>query len=156
MRARARRDGAALIDHGAAVDARHDGGATALLAACVAGHLEAARLLINRGADVDVCHDEGSTPLMAAAQGGKTEIVRLLLDSGAKADHQMATKGWTALMLATQWGHVDTARALLECGADRSVRDADGETALDWLERHKASGDEAARAKLRALVKFSD
>ena len=144
-----------LIDHGAAVDARHDGGATALLAACVAGHLEAARLLINRGADVDVCHDEGSTPLMAAAQGGKTEIVRLLLDSGAKADHQMATKGWTALMLATQWGHVDTARALLECGADRSVRDADGETALDWLERHKASGDEAARAKLRALLKFS-
>ena len=121
----------------------------------MAGHLEAARLLINRGADVDVCHDEGSTPLMAAAQGGKTEIVRLLLDSGAKADHQMATKGWTALMLATQWGHVDTARALLECGADRSVRDADGETALDWLERHKASGDEAARAKLRALLKFS-
>ena len=44
---------------------------------------------------------------------------------------------------------------LLMCGADPSARTSAGETALDWLERHKASGDEAARAKLRALLKFS-
>ena len=76
--------------------------------------------------------------------------MRLLLDR-RKADYQMATKGWTALMLATQWG-IDTARALLECGADRSVRDADGETALDWLERHEASGDGARQAAGAAEV----
>ena len=80
--AEARETARLLIDHGRRRDARHDGGATALLAACVAPSRRAPADQ-PRNADVDVCHDEGSTPLMAAAQGGKTEIVRLLLDSMA-------------------------------------------------------------------------
>ena len=144
-----------LIDHGAAVDARHDGGGRRCSPRAWRGS-EAARLLINRGADVDVCHDEGSTPPMAAAQGGKTEIVRLLLDSGAKADHQMATKGRGRRSCSRRSGGTSTrrARCARECGADRSVRDADGTTALDWLERRRAATRRRA-AKLRALLKFS-
>ena len=59
---------------GADIEAKDTPGYTALMYACNAGQLGAARLLINAGAEVDSCDLEGSAPLMFAAQDGHLDI----------------------------------------------------------------------------------
>lgn len=72
---------------GTHIDQRDAGGRTALMIACRAGQLEAARLLLAAGTDVNAANVNGTTPLMyaktAAVGGGNTDLLQLLLDSGA-------------------------------------------------------------------------
>ena len=51
--------------------------------ACMAGQVEAARLLLEKGAAVDAQVKDGRTPLMMACKGGHVEAARLLLEKGA-------------------------------------------------------------------------
>ena len=47
--------------------------------------------------------------------------------------------GRTALHFAARWGYLAIATRLLEGGADLTLRDKDGDTALDWARRHGKS-----------------
>ena len=97
--------------------------------------------------------------IIAAAEGGREGCVRLLLESKASVDatsvsleralpqahlpwtsypvliqwivHQQ-DDGRTALHNAAYYGRLAIATRLLEGGADLTLRDKDGETALDW------------------------
>ncbi|GAA1611155.1 hypothetical protein GCM10009733_004010 [Nonomuraea maheshkhaliensis] len=103
----------ALLDAGAQVDGREDGGWTALLWAATNGQAEVARMLIEAGADVDVTNDDGDTPLTLAARRGALGVVQALLEAGA--DHEKYDgEGDTPLEIAGAWVGVHLESALMD------------------------------------------
>lgn len=104
---------------------------TALMMACIKGHLALARELIRRGADVN---REGWTPLHYAASADMPEtlqIVQLLLDRNAYID-AASPNGSTPLMLAAQYSSEAVVALLLKQGADVALRNQRGFTAVDF------------------------
>ena len=99
-----------LLEHGADVTVRSDGGLTALLFAVRQGNLEAVRLLVNAGADVN---DRAVTP-----DGRPMAIFGDSQWSMPSADTS------SALTLAATNGHYEIATFLLESGADPNVQNA--------------------------------
>jgi len=73
----------ALLDRGAAVDAKDREGATALGRAAQAGKIAVAALLLDRGAGVNARSVDGSTPLFYAAEADRAAMIRLLIGRGA-------------------------------------------------------------------------
>jgi ankyrin repeat protein len=104
-----------LLDRGADVNARSDGGSTALIWASY--DLEKTRLLLDRGADVNTASDHGRTALMAAAgHAGAAPIVKLLLERGANPS---ATGSESSVLLeATLLSEEPVVRMLLDAKAD--------------------------------------
>ena len=110
-------------------------------------------------ADVNAKNAFGKTPLMTAAQFNTADAVRQLLHSGADVnaatnapqdiagnsprvendpssgcgDYAIAHGSRTALMYAAANASLDVIEALLAAGADKSKRDSQGRTALDYL-----------------------
>jgi glutaredoxin len=126
---------AAALATGAPLDARDDGGMTALAWAIAAGHGEVALALLQRGAEPDVAARDGTTSLMFAAEAGLDAVVSRLIDAGAhvvRADRL----GRDALMRAAAANQAKTLTELLERGADSGVRDHQGRSAL----HHAAEG----------------
>lgn len=74
----------ALLDHGAAVDARDRDGRTALWWAAGAGGVEQARLLLAKGADPNAKDKEGTTPLGRARYNLDEAMAQLLREHGAR------------------------------------------------------------------------
>ncbi len=75
---------AALLERGAAPNARNRNGETALMMFARKGDLDMVRLLLTRGADVNLGALDKTTPLMAAAYGGHQAVVATLLQAGAE------------------------------------------------------------------------
>ena len=69
-----------LLDRGADVNARSNGGWTPLHEAARQNARETAELLLDRGADVTLNSDNGASPLYSAAAGNAREIAEALLD----------------------------------------------------------------------------
>jgi ankyrin repeat protein len=123
--------------------------------AAAAGHLEIVRLLVEHGADLEWRDPRRKlAPIGWANESGHTPVVRWLFEAGSPADfHEAAAYGFvervrealdedpsrvdetagpgTALHHAALWGHPEVVELLLERGADPSIRNGDGETALD-------------------------
>jgi hypothetical protein len=74
----------ALLNRGAALDARDDHGRTPLMLAVMQGRLDVVRLLLNRGADPTIADGTGRTPLQQAKQQNLREIAALLERAGAR------------------------------------------------------------------------
>ncbi len=72
----------ALLDAGAAVNARNDRGITALYFAAATGHEAQVRLLLARGADRSIASKAGWTPLQITQVKGIEPIARLLAPDG--------------------------------------------------------------------------
>jgi hypothetical protein len=73
----------ALLEKGAAVDAKGEEGAMALLYAVEKSDVAKVRNLLNQGVDPNATDAEGNTALKKATAGGHTEIIQALLDKGA-------------------------------------------------------------------------
>jgi ankyrin repeat protein len=127
----------ALIDEGAAIDARSDRGETPLILAILKGHADVVGLLIARGADVMARNERGLTPLHAAAYSGSADVARLLLDHGAELEDRANVSGATPLIVAAEENRVAVAELLLARGADLSIPDRDGFTPLSqaWAKK---------------------
>jgi ankyrin repeat protein len=126
---------AALLDHGAAVDARETWRCqTPLMWAAAEGHAAVVELLLSRGADVDAVTEEGGfTALTFAVRQGALESARLLIDAGADVDVQATTTGESLLQVAIKNRHYSIAELLLERGANPRAADKGGRTALHAL-----------------------
>ena len=129
----------ALLEHGAAVDARSDvwtevvkttpepwnpeyvaeipqGGYTPLLFAARVGDLTSAKLLVAAGADVNDQSPYGTSATVVAAHSGHADVAAFLL--GAGADPNAADAGYTALHAAILHKDAALVRALLDHGAN--------------------------------------
>jgi len=92
--------------------------------------LEIVKLLVEKGADITLKDNEGWTPLVWASWSGTDKIVSFLLNKGAKINVQ-TDKKWTSLMAASLRGYDVVVKLLLDRSADKTVKNSDGETALD-------------------------
>jgi len=116
------------------VEVRGPADESPLMLAALRGHLTLVERLIERKAHVN---KPGWTPLhYAASHSGPNApaIVRLLLEHHAFIDAS-SPNGTTPLMMATQYGHPSVVKILLEEGADTTMRNEQGQGALDFAER---------------------
>jgi ankyrin repeat protein len=125
-----------LLEKGASVEARDEGGGTALIAAAGHGEADVVRLLLDKGADIEAKDNEGITALIAAAcdcpiidMPDTDDSVRLLLENGANIEAK-DKRGYTALMAAAAWGRASILQILLDKGIQIEARDNHGNTAL--------------------------
>ncbi|XP_059387765.1 poly [ADP-ribose] polymerase tankyrase-2-like isoform X2 [Carassius carassius] len=88
-----------LLQHGANVHARDDGGLISLHNACSFGHAEVVSLLLQHGADANSRDNWNYTPLHEGAIKGKIDVCIVLLQHGAEPTIRN-TDGRTALDLA--------------------------------------------------------
>lgn len=121
-----------LIKHGAEIDRPDAVGITPLAMAAFNGHTEIVKLLIEKGADVNAADVQGNTPIVHASGGTVPETVQVLIDAEADIDVRFGDEKWTPLMMAAAEGSLECAKVLLKAGANQSVKDTDGETALDF------------------------
>ena len=144
-----------LLDRGAAIEARNDGGWTALMFASGHGEVVVVETLVDYGAAIEAREDKGATALMVASGRGQAVVVETLLDRGAAIEAR-SYGGWTALMMASGMGispyvgqpaggsglpvpppltdsdsRAAVVETLLDRGAAIDARDWEGNTALD-------------------------
>lgn len=116
------------------LDAANRGGETALMHACIKGHMELVRQMLRMGAKIN---HPGWTPLHYAASADtehSVEIAALLLEHHAYIDAESPNQS-TPLMLAAQYGSEAMVRLLLSAGADVQLKNQLGLTAVDFARR---------------------
>ena len=103
------------------VDAPDKHGATALLFACMEGHVEIVDILLKFGANTNLCADE--TPLTAACKNGQQKTVNRLLKKPPNINISKPNKhGMTPAEVAINSGHTTIAANLIEMGAPLSFK----------------------------------
>ena len=142
----------ALLDRGAAIDAKDREGKTALAKAAEADKLPLIRLLLERGADPNLPGRKGVRPLAAAAFNGSTESVEALLKFGADPN-ALDGDGSAAIIYAAGHGYASVVAALLQAGVDVNRRYAHGLTALMWAAGYDASaGVDDVDSTIKTLI----
>jgi hypothetical protein len=116
---------------GASPEDRDAFGRTPLHIASARSYADIAALLISSGADPFSRDAEGTSPVGIALAGNK-EIITALFGSQPNRSNYL---GETGLHFAAAAGLESGARTLLELGADKSRRNAAGETAADVAKR---------------------
>ena len=124
-----------LIEKGASVNAKDNGGWTPLYRAVESGNRNMVELLISNGAYVNATggvekgslpgtqpRESGFTALHKAAAVGHMEICQLLIAKGAKLNSKDSTLG-TPLHSAAEWGQQDIVQLLIEKGVNVNSRD---------------------------------
>lgn len=120
-----------LDDPKTQVEVRNAQDESPLMLAALRGYLDLCQALIARDADVN---KPGWTPLHYAATGGHLQISKLLLEHSAYID-AAAPNGSTPLMMAAMFGTAEVVQLLLDSGADATLKNAAGDTALDYAVR---------------------
>ena len=140
----------AALDAGADIEARGEGGMTALVIATKADDVDAARVLIEAGADVNAQDDIQDSAYLYAGARGHDEILRLTLSHGADLTSTNRFGG-TALIPASERGLLSTVQLLLDAGVDPNHVNN-----LQWTALHEAivlgDGSEAYGDVVRALI----
>ncbi|MFZ3231686.1 MAG: ankyrin repeat domain-containing protein [Pseudobdellovibrio sp.] len=107
--------------------------------------LEIAKILLANGADLHAVDDDGSTPLHCALY---PEMTDFLISKGAKLN-ALDNNGDTPLIgLASEDEGYESMEVLLEAGASPSIKNKNGETALD-IARGRGEED-----KIEMLLEF--
>ena len=115
------------------LEARGEGGWTALLVASSNGHLNIVKLLLDHGADPKAVTNEGITPLIAAATEGWEDVSQFLLGLPDINLEARSRGGWTAMVHAAVNGYRNLVRLLLDHGAEPAVLVNSGRTVLDLV-----------------------
>jgi len=123
----------ALLKAGADCNTSNDEGATLLMLAAGAGHIEMVEMLLEAGAKVDATDARGWTPLMKALfnyelNRGFPDVVSALIDAGADIEHQVSY-GTRPLMIAAGYGEAGVVEVLLAAGVDTGAMNEGGRTA---------------------------
>ena len=123
-----------LVDKGADIEAKNNGGYTPLDSAVGSNSIDMTRLLIEKGADINTRSNAGSTPLHDVPS---CDIAQLLIENGADIDAK-DKDGWTPLHHCAQriayapgsgvWQ--DLAMLFIENGAKIDEKDEKGRTPL--------------------------
>ena len=122
-----------LIDAGADIDAKINGGRTPLHVACLYGELAIVKVLVKAGADVCATDDKGTTCLMSALGSGHTETVRYLVGLPDVDVNAANNRSWTSLRIAVTKNdkcHPEVVQMLNDAGADIEAKDEQGRSPL--------------------------
>ena len=118
------------------LDMVDESGQTSVLIASGEGYPDIVEYLIQNEADVNIASHSRDTPLIQVSQNSimnkdtQLNIVEQLIHASAIVNCQ-GEYGKTPLMLATESNSPKIVSKLLESGTDVSIRDQDGNTALD-------------------------
>ena len=122
------------------------------------GHWKVCDFLLARGADARFANPAtGETPLHnALSKAGRPaylHVVKLLIERGADPNartkpgvetgafmRDVRTRGETPLHRAAAFADAETVRYLLDKGADRTMKDAHGDTPISWASWHLRPG----------------
>lgn len=121
------------------VDARDEGGNTALIYAAAKGFRQCVATLLRNGADPDIANSGagGRTALMEAAGSGQRDIVMALrLTPNITLDIQ-DDSGNTALHYAAYHGHLSVVIELLKSNPNKAIQNIYGHTATSYAETQK-------------------
>jgi ankyrin repeat protein len=117
-----------LVEAGADLGARDEGGVTPLMFAVFSNNHDGARILLEQGADPDV---RAATPERPSAIFfADADMIDLLVRHGADLELRTA-QGQTPLWWNAALGNVGCVRRLLAAGADADARDDQGTTPLE-------------------------
>lgn len=133
-----------LIEKGADVNARDEGGISVLEQAASSNHIELVRLLLSKGVNVNTADGGGVTPLVAAAWSGdrNAPMVKLLIAHGAAVNvktgdtFEVVKNGpiqlghLTPLQVACGMANYEAVEALVKAGADINAKDVRDATPL--------------------------
>jgi ankyrin repeat protein len=112
--------------------------------AAIRGRNDLIPKLIEKGADPDLADSEGTTALISACIGASADVetVKLLLEKTKNVNHTEAT-GVSALMYIASTDvksseiRKEIIKMLLEKGANKSLKDKENKTALDYAKDNK-------------------
>ena len=94
------------------------------------GKVDAVKVLLSAGADRTIKDAIGDTWIHYAVRGDcSKDILQCVIDQGADVNATNMENA-TSLMLASKKGNVDAMNMLLSAGADRTIKDANGDT---WI-----------------------
>jgi ankyrin repeat protein len=133
------------------IDARDEGGRTALYWATWTSRSDLMKKLLDAGAAIDAAGADGRRPLHVAVQTGDPAPVRLLLSRSARVDVRDGRKR-QPLHYAALYRNAAAARALLERAADPNARDQEGATPLHWLTSKPPAQTEPDPAAEKAIA----
>ena len=119
-----------LLERGADVNTKGEGGSTALLSVLLAedryvvpvpqqSKIAIVKLLLERGAHVDVQDDKQNTPLKCAIKSRSAEIVKLLIDKDKDLVYRLDRSGQD--LLEGAYSSPDVLQLLLAAGADPNM-----------------------------------
>lgn len=120
-----------LVQSGAEIDARMEGGETPLIIAVVEGRADVVKLLLEHGANANLRTHWGKTSLHYAAQVGNKHLVELLLKHEANPD-AVSKDGLTPLHLAVEAGYKDVVGILVKSGANLDLKTEKGASAIHF------------------------
>lgn len=121
------------------------GDQTVLYVAVARNDEDLVRDLLKRGADPNKADSDGALPLVDAVMNPRLniEIIKMLIEKGADVNKQETVSQANALIFlatntqASKDARTEAAKLLLAKGADKSLKDKDGKTALDWAKQVK-------------------
>lgn len=128
----------ALLKGGADCNTSNEEGATLLMLAAGAGHIEMVEMLIAAGAEVDATDARGWTALMKGLfnyelNRGFPDVVSALIEAGADIEHQVSY-GTRPLMIAAGYGEAGVVEVLLLAGVDVGAVNEGGRNAKTMAE----------------------
>ncbi|NXY16493.1 RN5A ribonuclease, partial [Atrichornis clamosus] len=110
-----------LLEQGADVNSKVDGGWTPLHTAVQSGEEDLVRLLLDRGACLHTRKDNGGTAFTEGGIAGNVDILKLLLDRGSNVNDR-DVNGFTAFMEAAYYGREEALKFLYSRGAEVNLR----------------------------------
>ncbi len=114
----------------------YSGGATALYAAAMKNHVQAARALVDAGADVNAGFPNDK-PILVAASSGSIDVIKYLISLPKVNINQRDNGSYTPLWYASFKGHLTVVQALVEAKADLTIKGFDGNTPLSIAKEKK-------------------
>ena len=120
-----------------------------IFVACAGNSVPNVELLLKYGGSPNDTLQNGYSALFMAINFGSNEVVEYLLKHGAKVNQ---SNGMTALMFAVSSGYVKKVSILLAFGADKKIKDSNGKTAIDYLDKTYADVRENSKAEIRKLL----
>ncbi|KAJ3499541.1 hypothetical protein NLG97_g247 [Lecanicillium saksenae] len=140
-----------LVEHGAMVDSKTNGGETPLLWSTLAGQIEVMATLLDLDASIDAQNQYGFTALHAAAFTGSLEAARQLIHRGANCNIK-DKDGWTALQTAIVKGKHELVELLKEVTHDGEKISRQVSQTLSHLDVLYLMQEMAARKATRSVV----